>query len=88
MVSASGSDISDFERKRIAQEAIDQYKRQQEEQFEKEAAGARLEREAEIRAVKAMRKPELLVKAAGMGLTVNDDDTVDALKEKIIGAFE
>ena len=84
MVLISGNGISDLERKRIAEEAIAWYKKQQEE---KDEAGVQMEKEAEIRMVKAMRKPELLIKAAGMGLAVNDDDTVDVLKEKIITAL-
>ena len=31
-----------------------------------------------------MKKDELLTKAAGMGLEVNDDDKVETLKKKII----
>ena len=34
-----------------------------------------------------MRKDELFSKALGMGLEVNDDDTVDVLREKIIKAL-
>ena len=41
-------------------------------------------KEAEIKAVNTMKKDELLTKAAGMGLEVNDDDKVETLKEKII----
>ena len=35
-----------------------------------------------------MKKPELLTKAAGMGLEVKDDDTVEILKEKILAALD
>lgn len=70
------TEISDFERARIAEEAIVRYKAEQEK---KDAV------EAEIR---AMKKPELLKKAVGMGLEVKDDDTVDVLKEMIIAAME
>ena len=85
--SAAGAGISDFERARIAEEAVAEYKKQQEEaaaQAEKEKQDAK---EAEIRAVQSMKKPELLTKAAGMGLDVKDDDKVDELKEKIIAAI-
>lgn len=74
--------ISDLERAKIAEEAIAQYKRHQEEEAAERAA-----REAEIKAVKNMKKPELLMKAAGLGLEVEDDDGVDALKDKIVAAL-
>lgn len=45
------------------------------------------EKDAELKSVKAMRKDELFSKALGMGLEVNDDDTVDVLREKIIKAL-
>ena len=44
-------------------------------------------KEAEIKAVKAMKKDELFSKAINMGLEIKDDDTVDILKEKIITAL-
>lgn len=68
--------ISDLDRARIEEEAIAKYKAEQEE-----AAKAK---EAEIKAVKTMKKDDLLTKAVGMGLEVTDDDTVDTLKEKIV----
>lgn len=71
--------ISDLERARIEEEAIAKYKAEQEKATKAAAA-----KEAEIKAVNAMRKDELLTKAAGMGLEVNDDDKVETLKEKII----
>lgn len=74
--------ISDFERAKIAEEAIAQYKRQQEAE-----TAAQAEREAEIKAVKTMKKAELLTKAAGMGLAVEDDDGIDALRDKIVAAL-
>lgn len=37
-----------------------------------------------LKAVKTMKKDDLLTKAVGMGLEVTDDDTVDTLKEKIV----
>ena len=68
--------ISDLDRARIEEEAIAKYKAEQEK-----AAKAK---EAEIKAVKTMKKVDLLTKAVGMGLEVTDDDTVDTLKEKIV----
>lgn len=79
--------ISDFEKARIAEEAIAQYKKQQEEATAAEAKAAQEAKEAEIKAVQAMKKPELLTKAAGMGLDVQDDEKVEVLKEKIIAAI-
>lgn len=68
--------ISDLDRARIEEEAIAKYKAEQEN-----AAKAK---KAEIKAVKTMKKDDLLTKAVGMGLEVTDDDTVDTLKEKIV----
>lgn len=68
--------ISDLDRARIEEEAIAKYKAEREN-----AAKAK---EAEIKAVKTMKKDDLLTKAVGMGLEVTDDDTVDTLKEKIV----
>lgn len=68
--------ISDLDRARIEEEAIAKYKAEQEK-----TAKAK---EAEIKAVKTMKKDDLLTKAVGMGLEVTDDDTVDTLKEKIV----
>lgn len=68
--------ISDLDRARIEEEAIAKYKAEQEN-----AAKAK---EAEIKAVKTMKKDDLLTKAVGMGLEVTDDDTVNTLKEKIV----
>lgn len=68
--------ISDLDRARIEEEAIAKYKAEQEN-----AAKAK---EAEIKAVKTMKKDDLLTKAVGIGLEVTDDDTVDTLKEKIV----
>lgn len=77
-VVADKSGISDFEKAKIAEEAIARYKEEQEAQKKKEA---------ELKAVQSMKKPELLTKAAGMGLEVKDDDTVEILKEKILAAL-
>lgn len=68
--------ISDLDRARIEEEAIAKYKAEQEK--------AAKDKEAEIKAVKTMKKDDLLTKAVGMGLEVTDDDTVDTLKEKIV----
>lgn len=81
---ASAEGISDLERARIAREAVAEYKKAQEET----EAAKWAENESGIKAVKAMRKSELLTKAAGMGLQVSDDDTVDILREKIIAALD
>lgn len=67
--------ISDLDRARIEEEAIAKYKAEQEN-----AAKAK---EAEIKAVKTMKKDDLLTKAVGMGLEVTDDDTVDTLRRKL-----
>lgn len=34
-----------------------------------------------------MKKAELLTKAAGMGLAVEDDDGIDTLRDKIVAAL-
>lgn len=80
--SSDNNGISDFERTKIAEEAVARYKEEQ-----AAIAAAQEEKEAEIKAVQSMKKPELLTKAAGMGLEVKDDDTVDILKEKILAAL-
>lgn len=74
--------ISDLEKSRIAEEAVARYKVEQEA-----AMKAQAKKEAEIKAVKGMKKDELLRKAAGMGLEIGDNDGVDVLKEKIIAAI-
>ena len=81
--SSAGNGISDFERAKIAEEAVSRYKEEQ-----AAIAAAQAEKEAEIKAVQSMKKPELLTKAAGMGLEVKDDDTVEILKEKILAALD
>lgn len=80
--SEAASGLSDFERAKIAEDAIARYKAEQEA-----IARAQAEKKAEIEAVKSMKKDELLTKAVGMGLEVADDDKVDALREKIIAAL-
>lgn len=77
--SDSNTGISDLERARIEEEAIARYKAEQES-----IAKAAAAKEAEIKAVKAMKKDDLCTKAAGMGLEVKDDDTVETLREKIV----
>lgn len=81
--SSAGNGISDFERAKIAEEAVSRYKEEQ-----AAIAADEAEKEAEIKAVQSMKKPELLTKAAGMGLEVKDDDTVEILKEKILAALD
>lgn len=78
-VATADAGISDLERAKIADEAIAQYKAEQ-----AALAAAQAEREAEIKSVKTMKKDELCTKAAGMGIEVKDDDTVEVLREKII----
>jgi len=80
--SAGENTLSDEERKRIAEDAIAKYKAEQEA-----LAAAASEKEAEIKTIKSMKKQELLEKAAGMGLEVEDGITADELKEKIVAAL-
>lgn len=79
---AGDTALTDLEKARIADEAVERYKAEQ-----AAAEEAKEKKEAEIKAVQSMKKQELLTKAAGMGLEVKDDDTVDALKEKIVAAL-
>ena len=58
VTASAGTGFSDLEKAKIAEAAIAQYKA---EQAEKETA---------IKAIKAMKKDELLTKAAGMGIEV------------------
>lgn len=74
--------ISDAERARIAEEAIANYKKEQEE-----ITNAKKAKQAAIKEVKNMKKEELLMKATSMGLDIKDGDTVDDLKDKIIEAI-
>lgn len=43
--------------------------------------------EEDVKAVAKMKKPELLIKAAGMGIEVSDDETADSIREKIVNAL-
>ncbi len=81
------TEISDSERARIAGEAIARYKAEQEEAALKAEQEKADRREADIKAVKYMKKDELITKAMGMSLAVEDSDTVDILREKIIAAL-
>lgn len=81
--SAVSTGISDFEKAKIAEEAIARYKAEQ-ESIEK----AKAAKEIEIKAVKAMDKDALVTKALGMGIEVFDSDTKDILKEKIFKALD
>lgn len=74
--------ISDFERAKIAEYAIAKYKAEQEA-----LATAQAEKESEIKAVKAMKKDELLTKAAGMGVEVEDRETAESVREKVLKAL-
>lgn len=81
-VSATSA-ISSGEREKIAREAVEKYKQEQEE-YRKKAE----EKENEIKAVKGMKKKENLIKKAiGLGLEFADSDSADVLKEKIIHAL-
>ncbi len=78
------SGISDVEREKIAREAVEKYKHEQEE-YRKKAE----EKESEIKAVRSMKKKEELIKKAiGLGLEFADSDSADVLKEKIIHALD
>lgn len=76
---AGAYEISDAEKNAIAQAAVEKYKAEQAELAAKEA-----EKAAEIKAVKAMKKDELLTKAAGMGIELKDDDTAEDVRVKIL----
>lgn len=82
VVATAGAGLSDLERAKIAEEAIAQYKAEQEA-----LATAQAEKEAEIKAVKAMKKDELLTKATGMGIEVEDGETADSVREKVLAAL-
>ncbi len=75
----SGANIHPTEREKIEKEAIERYKKEQAE-YKK----AKEKKEAEIKAIQGMKKKELVKKALGMGIEVQDSDTEEILKEKII----
>jgi hypothetical protein len=79
---ASVSGISDEEKARIAEEAVAKYKADEEAR-----AAAQAEKEAEINAVKAMKKKELLKKAAALSIEVEDSDDEETVREKILTAL-
>lgn len=79
---APAEGISDLEKARIAEEAIAAYKAQQEEEAKKQA-----EKEAEIKAVKSMKKDELLNKAVALGVKVDDGDTAEVVRDKVLAAL-
>lgn len=85
-VSAPGT-ISDEERAKIAEEAIAKYKAEQEAAANAEQKAQADALAAEIKAVKKLKKEELVTKALGMGIAVDDGDTTDDLKDKIITAL-
>lgn len=68
--------LNDMEREKIEAEAIAKYKAEQEAKAN------------EIKAVKAMKKDELLKKAISMEIEVKDDDTAEAIREQILTAIE
>ena len=84
---AAPTEIGDFERTKIAEEAIAKYKAEQEEAALKAEQEKAAQREAEIKTVKYMKKDDLITKSMGMSLAVEDSDTVDILREKIIAAL-
>lgn len=67
--------ISDEERKRIAEEAIAEYKKQLAENEAKKEA---------VAAIKSMKKAELETKAVELGVELTGSETVEQLKEKLI----
>ncbi len=71
--------LSDEERAKIAEDAINQYKAEQEA-----LAAAQAKKNAEIKAVNKMKKDELASKALGMGIEVSDSDSADIIKDKIL----
>ena len=81
--SSLSATISDAERAKIAEEAIAQYKAEQEAiEAERNAKIAE-----EVKAVKSMKKADLITKAMGMGIVADDSDDVPELREKIIKAL-
>lgn len=81
-VGFSDSDINQEEKEKIEKEAVERYKKEQEEY-----QAAKDKKEAEIKAVKGMKKKDLAKKALGMGIEFQDSDTEEILKEKIIQAI-
>lgn len=71
--------ISDLEKAKIAEDAIAEYKAKQEA-----VMAAKAEKVAEIKAVKSMKKEELQLKAAALGLEAADDIKAEDLKAKIL----
>lgn len=67
--------VSDEEKKRIAEEAIAEYKKQLAESEAKKEA---------IAAIKGMKKAELETKAVEFGVELTGSETVDQLKDKLI----
>lgn len=68
--------VSEAEKAKIEEEAVERYKAQQ--------AG----HDAEVAAVKSMKKKDdLLTKAAGMGIDVGDNDTIEDVRGKILEAL-
>jgi len=76
---SSSGNIHPAEREKIEKEAIERYKKEQAEYQE-----AKEKKEAERKAIQGMKKKELVKKDLGMGIEVQDSDTEEVLKEKII----
>jgi hypothetical protein len=73
---ADAEAVSEAEKAKIEEEAVERYKAQQ--------AG----HDAEVAAVKSMKKKDdLLTKAAGMGIEVGDNDTIEDVRGKILEAL-
>lgn len=67
--------ISDEERRRIAEEAIAEYKKQLEAEDAKKEA---------ISVIKSMKKADLETKAVELGVELTGSETVEQLKDKLI----
>lgn len=76
---ASADAVCDAEKEKIAAEAIEKYKAEQE---------AMKVKQDEINAVKGMKKDELLKKAVAMGVEVKDDEKVEVIREQILEAIQ
>lgn len=84
--SSAVSALTDEEKERIREEAVAEYKAQLAAE-EKARQAAEAEKTAAIKEVKAMKKDDLAIKAAAMGLDVSDSDTAEVLRNKILAAL-
>jgi len=71
--------FSEDEKRKIAEAAVAKYKEEQEI-----LTSIQTKRDSEIKAVKTMKKEELISKAMGMGIEIEDSDTADVIKGKIL----